>query len=220
MMRFSDAFMKHTKQPELEVTCMVYNLNAEENRELLKKSRTLYGYTVYVEKVRNLKGTGLPLAQAIDRAIEECIEENVLSEFFRTRRNEVEKVTQLDFTWERQEELLKLEYLEEGREEGRAEGREEGREEGRAEGRAEGRTEGRAEGRTEGQELTLIRMIIKKLHKNKSPEQIAEDLEEDIPKIRHICEVAERFVPEYDVEKIYHALQNESVREILSGGQL
>ena len=212
MMRFSDAFMKHTKQPELEVTCMVYNLNAEENRELLKKSRTLYGYTVYVEKVRNLKGTGLPLAQAIDRAIEECIEENVLSEFFRTRRNEVEKVTQLDFTWERQEELLKLEYLEEGREEGRAEGREEGREEGRA--------EGRTEGRAEGQELTLIRQIVKKLHKNKSPEQIAEDLEEDIPKIRHICEVAERFVPEYDVEKIYHALQNESVREILSGGQL
>ena len=191
MMRFSDAFMKHTKQPELEVTCMVYNLNAEENRELLKKSRTLYGYTVYVEKVRNLKGTGLPLAQAIDRAIEECIEENVLSEFFRTRRNEAEKVTQLDFTWERQEELLKLEYLEEGR----------------AEGRAEGRTEGRAEGRTEGQELTLIRMIIKKLHKNKSPEQIAEDLEEEIPKIRHICEVAERFAPEYDAEMVYQALK-------------
>ena len=66
----------------------------------------------------------------------------------------------------------------------------------------------------------MIRQIVKKLHKNKSPEQIAEDLEEDIPKIRHICEVAERFVPEYDVEKIYHALQNESVREILSGGQL
>ncbi|MBQ6638039.1 MAG: hypothetical protein IJH82_05230, partial [Lachnospiraceae bacterium] len=52
-----------------------------------------------------------------------CIEEDVLREFFLTRRNEVEKVTQLDFTFETREKYIRRDAREEGYEEGRKEER-------------------------------------------------------------------------------------------------
>jgi hypothetical protein len=57
---------------------------------------------------------------AINRAIDRCIEENVLKEFLIENRSEVVKVTQLDYTFEKQIELeretVRRESLEEGRE--------------------------------------------------------------------------------------------------------
>ena len=45
------------------------------------------------------------LADAIEHAINRCIDEDVLKEFLINRREEVAKVTNLDFTFERQIEL-------------------------------------------------------------------------------------------------------------------
>ena len=45
------------------------------------------------------------LADAIEHAINRCIDEDVLKEFLVNRREEVAKVTNLDFTFERQIEL-------------------------------------------------------------------------------------------------------------------
>ena len=83
------------------------------------------------------------LELAINRAIDRCIMEGVLKDFLMEHRSEVVKVTQLDYTFDRQIELER----EDARETGLAEGREIGREEGREIGRAEGRAEGRAQGR-------------------------------------------------------------------------
>ena len=45
------------------------------------------------------------LKKAIDKAIDRCIEEGVLREFLTKRREEVTKVTQLDYTFDRRIEL-------------------------------------------------------------------------------------------------------------------
>ena len=58
------------------------------------------------------------LKKAINLAIDKCIEEGVLVEFLRENRSEVVKVTQMDYTFDRQ---IMMER-EAGREEGRAEG--------------------------------------------------------------------------------------------------
>lgn len=79
------------------------------------------------------------LELAINRAIDRCIMEGVLKDFLMEHRSEVVKVTQLDYTFDRQIELER----EDARETGLAEGREIGRMEGREIGRAEGRTQGR-----------------------------------------------------------------------------
>ena len=135
-MRLSASFCHETDEPELELICRYYNINPNYNTELKKKSKALYGYTVFVEKVRSYRELYDNLAEAIRRAIDECIEEDVLREFFLTRRNEVEKVTQLDFTFETREKYIRRDAREEGYVEGREDGREEGREEGRKEERA------------------------------------------------------------------------------------
>ena len=48
--------------------------------------------------------------------------------------------------------------------------------------------------------------MCKKLARNLSAEEIADDLEEDINEIKKIMEVAQSFAPEYDIDKIYGEL--------------
>ena len=55
------------------------------------------------------------LERAINRAIDRCIEENVLADFLKENRSEVVKVTQLDYTFDRQIMLEREEAREEGR---------------------------------------------------------------------------------------------------------
>ena len=61
----------------------------------------------------------------------------------------------------------------------------------------------RQDGKAEGEELKLIKQICKKLLKGKTPEEIANDLEEEISIILSICELAKEFAPEFDSEEIY-----------------
>ena len=60
------------------------------------------------------------LEAAIYEAIDNCIENYVMEEFFRENRNEVAKNMVLDYTWERREELIRAEEYEDGRQEGMA----------------------------------------------------------------------------------------------------
>ena len=72
--------------------------------------------------------------------------------------------------------------------------------------RKEGREEGRIEGRGEGEQLQLIKQVCKKLMKNKSISQIAEELETEESEIVKIIEAVREFAPEYDAEKILEKL--------------
>ncbi|MCM1063629.1 MAG: transposase [Eubacterium sp.] len=196
-LKLSDAFQKPMEKPEIELVCRVYNINSGKNRELLDGCPWLREYMTFVELVRKFYADNghEDLKDAIERAIDRCIEENVLRNFLVAHRWEVVKAMTLDYTFDRQ---LMLE---------RQEARVEGREEGRAEGRAEGREEGRAEGFVEGEEKSLIRLVCKKMKKGIAPEMIAEILEEDLEEIVRICSAAERFSPDYDCGSIYEELK-------------
>ena len=56
--------------------------------------------------------------------------------------------------------------------------------------------------RKESREGLLIELICKKLKKGKSVPQIADELEEDEAAIQAIVNAAEKYAPDYDVEKI------------------
>ena len=64
----------------------------------------------------------------------------------------------------------------------------------------------KAEGREEGRTEKLLTQICKKLAKNKSLQQIADELEEDEDTIRPLYEAAKAAAPEYDVDKMYDSL--------------
>lgn len=71
------------------------------------------------------------------------------------------------------------------------------------EAREEGRIEGRQEGRIEGK----IDLVRKKAAKGRSPEEIAEMLEEDISEIMEICEMLNCH-PEWSDERIYAEMKS------------
>jgi hypothetical protein len=111
----SDSFEHETDQPEIELRCTVYNMNAGKNELLMERCSVLKGYMYFVEKVRFYKEQYEDLTQAIETAIDDCISHHILEDFFRKRRAEVVKMTQLDYTWERREELIRAEERQEGR---------------------------------------------------------------------------------------------------------
>lgn len=131
-LKLSQAFIHPVDKPELELICRVYNINRGRNKELLRRCPVLQEYMTFVDYVREYHAMNdfEDLEDAIHRAIDQCIDENVLRDFLREHRSEVVKVTKLDYSFDRQIELERNDARREGLEEGRKEGRKEGREEG------------------------------------------------------------------------------------------
>lgn len=67
---------------------------------------------------------------------------------------------------------------------------------------------GEERGKEIGRETMRVEMVCRKLKKNKSVQQIAEDLEEDKKLIEEICKSAAGFAPDYDPEKVYQCWKN------------
>ena len=65
-----------------------------------------------------------------------------------------------------------------------------------------GEERGRKIGEAQGALSATIRLIVKKLKKDVTPDQIAELLEMDLPEVQKICAIAKRYAPEYDIRKI------------------
>lgn len=131
-LRLSDAFEKKTERPELELICKVYNINSGMNTELLSRCRVLDEYMIFVGYVREYRKAygSQDIKKAIGAAIDRCIQEGILVEFFRKRRKEVMKAMELDFTFERQIELERKDAMKRGEEIGEARGIEKGIESG------------------------------------------------------------------------------------------
>ena len=116
-LRLSDAFAHKVEKPEIELTCRVYNINKGNNQKLLEDCPFLKGYMLFVDYVRayHAEQDFENLELAINLAIDRCIMENVLRNFLKEHRSEVVKVTQLDYTFDRQIELEREDAKREGR---------------------------------------------------------------------------------------------------------
>lgn len=65
----------------------VLNINNGNNRELPEHCRQLKEYMQYVEKIREYVKE-LPLEQAVEKAVTECISSNILKDFLTQNRKE------------------------------------------------------------------------------------------------------------------------------------
>jgi len=139
IVRLSDLFSTNTDKPEIEIECVIYNINADNNGFFLESCPILKEYMHLIDKVRYYES--IDDDSPISSAIQWCIENHILEEFLKDRGPEVLKAMTLDYTFERREELTRRDALEEGREEGRAEGYAEGRTKGCVEGRTKALSE-------------------------------------------------------------------------------
>ena len=112
------------ESPFLELKVLVLNINSGNNTKFLEQCPTLREYMKYVERVRKYL-PDMELEAAVKRAVDECIREGILEDFF--RKNKAEVIAMSIFEYDEKEVI---DYI---REEERAIGREEGKEEGREE---------------------------------------------------------------------------------------
>lgn len=118
--KLSDLYTNHTGNPALELKTLVLNINPGYNAELMEKCRTLREYMLFVSKARRYRKE-MPLAEAMERAVTECIEENILADFLKKNRAEVVNVVLYEYD-EKLYIQLEREYAkEEGKIEGKAE---------------------------------------------------------------------------------------------------
>ena len=88
VMRLSDSFqMKNSMHLELEVQC--FNINYPLGAKMLEHSKTLQGYSQLLHLIRHFRKEGYPLEQAIDRAIQQCKTDGLLTAFLNTYEGEM-----------------------------------------------------------------------------------------------------------------------------------
>ncbi len=105
-----------TETPEFEWTATMLNINLGHNQNLHKKCKSMYDYSTYVDNVKSNMKT-MNREEAISRALDSAISENLLDGFFKTQKMEVLNMSLTEFDQE--------EYDRNRREEGRIEGAEE-----------------------------------------------------------------------------------------------
>lgn len=128
----SSAFENLTGEPDLELKVQTLNINKGHNRELMEQCRVLKEYAIYVARVRKYVGK-MGLNVAVRRAVDECIREDVLAEFLRQNRAEVEAVSIFEYDKEEEERKLREAEYEGGWQAGQEAGLQEGLQKGREE---------------------------------------------------------------------------------------
>ena len=202
VLKLSDAFMNPEEDPALELKVVMLNINLGRNKELMEQCHTLLEYAQFVDRLRTCEKS-MGREEAVKHTVDTCIREGILRDFLLKYREEA--IEMCIFEYDEEETLRQL--GQQSYEEGVAAGIEQGRTEGRSEGVAIGIERGREEGRLVGEEQLLFRLICTKLKKGKTPEVIAEELEEDVSRVEQICEKAKSFAPEYDWKKVYEQMK-------------
>ena len=111
--RLSDAFSKKQDEPELELMVTVLNINAGNNAEILGNCKTLREYMQYTDKVRSY-ALHMPIEDAVEQAVTECIKEDILADFLKKNRAEAMEVSIFEYNEELHLANLRREGYEEG----------------------------------------------------------------------------------------------------------
>ena len=136
-LRLSDAFYKKQELPELELRVTVYNINWGNNPELMSACHTLREYAQYVEQVR-IYARELPFSEAVEKAVDYCIKNGILSDFLSKNRAEAIEVSIFEYDEEKHMKSEREWAYNNGHEDGLTEGRKLGLTEGKQLGIKEG----------------------------------------------------------------------------------
>ena len=158
ILKLSDMYSMQEGQPKLELEATLLNISGSNNQKLKKACRTLGEYAIYTDKIRNYTET-MELSEAVDRAMDECIREDVLREFLMKHRAEARAMSIFEYDQER--------HMQQERE--------------------AGIEKGRRIGLAEGEEQLLRRLVQKNLSRGMSISEIAEVLDETEERIREIA---------------------------------
>ena len=121
----SDAYLCDKEEREedaLQLIVKVYNINTGKNAEILKKCETLRQYSRFVEIVRSYGHIDQLTSAAMVQIMEQCQEENVLTEFMEHYGTELIEMLFKELTREEDLEISRLDGYDAGIKDGEKSG--------------------------------------------------------------------------------------------------
>lgn len=114
MLSLSDAFENQNVPADVELRVRMLNINYGKNGTLLEKCNMLKEYALFVDSARKYISEGTDRQEALNRAIDNCIDCGILSDFLRSYRAEVLGMLLEEFDVDKYERSMKAEGCEEG----------------------------------------------------------------------------------------------------------
>ena len=114
IIRLSDMFENYVNNPQIELKVRVININGD--AAILDRCKSLRDYMTFVEKVRyKTDFENIDIRTAVMTAMDECMKDDILVDFFEEHRAEVIEVSIYDYDEEKVRKILAEEAKEEGR---------------------------------------------------------------------------------------------------------
>ena len=114
-LRLSDCFENTDNEaPCLECTATMLNINYGHNQELMKHCRRLEEYSIFVQCVREYIQSEPSVEDALEKAIDTCINQDVLADFLKKHRAEVLEMILTTYNKKLHEKTLRREGRDEG----------------------------------------------------------------------------------------------------------
>ena len=127
-LRLSDAFQQPTEQPDIEVVAHMLNINYGHNKELMERCQKLKEYAQFIDIIRHYlrENEHWTNEQAISKAIDDCIQNNILRDILQKERLRVMASILSEFDEVGYKEMIRQEAYEDAYEEAYKEAYEEG----------------------------------------------------------------------------------------------
>ena len=117
LLKLSDMYSVKEENPKLELEATLLNISGTNNRKLKEACRTLRDYAIYTDKIRAYTET-MELPEAVDRAVNECIEEDILRDFLKKHKAEARAMSIFEYDQERHMQQEREAGIEKGRRQG------------------------------------------------------------------------------------------------------
>ena len=180
VLKLSSLYAKKAEHISLELETLVLNVNVGYNKILMERCRQLSDYAQFVSEVRKRLSKKIPLSEAVNEAVEDCIQRGILAEFLSKNRAEVIKVSIYEYDEEKVKRMFKEECMKLGMEQGKQLGIEQGKQLGIEQGKQIGIEQGKQIG------IEQARVIFRLYISGKSEEDIARETGETIEMIHKV----------------------------------
>ena len=113
-LRLSDSFTSNPPENSAEIIVKIIDVGYNEDKKVLKKSRTLYEYSRFIQIIRETLVSCGDKDAAVQEAIQRAIKEGILTDFLKNNRAEVADMAFRQFNYDEYIEQLKRDYYEDG----------------------------------------------------------------------------------------------------------
>ena len=122
VLKLSDLYTVNDEEYALELTVDVININKGHNEKLMEACKDLCDYAEYTYRVRKYAET-MPIEEAVDKSIKECIQEDILKDFLLKCRTEARTMSIYEYNEEEHMRMEREDAFEDGQKIGIADGR-------------------------------------------------------------------------------------------------